>query len=645
MSDFLERFLDDYFAECEEHLVAIRRNLLLLEDSVGLPRPDPAVSEELFRSFHSLKGIAGMVEHRETELLAHEMESYLRSVREGDAVLTTHGVEVLIRGAQELEDSIAQRRHNATPLDATVILERLRELTGDERRDQAATGPAAAVAAANWECRFTPSPGLIARGVNVDVVRGRLRAIGDIVSTVPIVTEQGVTFEFRFRGEPDAATLAGFEADGMACRPIESPPAEVVEAAVEHAASRPLLASGHYVRVDLARLDELMRMIGNLVILRSQLTEAVANAEAHLPSAEFRALHDSAHAIERELRGLREGVMRVRLVPVGEIFRRMPFVVRDLARDTGRKVHVVLSGEDTNIDKFVVERMMDPVLHIVRNSVSHGIESAAERLAAGKPAEGTLSLSASAAGETVTIEISDDGRGVDAGRVAARARRAGLAVPAGALDDAALLDLISSPGFSTREQSDRISGRGFGMSVVRETLQELGGSIRMGSRPGLGTTFTIELPLTLAITAALIARVGTQTFAVPQGAVREVAEFDAAAIRGVQGGEVTQFRNQALPLIRLSTVLNIPGGALRSYHAFVVGSGAAAVGLLVDRIVGQREIVVRSTVDPLIRVDGITGATDLGDGRAVLILDAAAIVRQARDGGPRLQQARVRESA
>jgi two-component system, chemotaxis family, sensor kinase CheA len=279
--------------------------------------------------------------------------------------------------------------------------------------------------------------------------------------------------------------------------------------------------------------------------------------------------------------------------------------------------------------------MMDPVMHLVRNAVSHGIETPAERQAAGKPAAATLRLSASASGETVTIEIADDGRGIDVARVTERAQKAHVPLPAGAIDNVALLELISAPGFSTRDESDRVSGRGFGMNVVRETLQELGGTIQLETEPGTGTRFIIELPLTLAITAAMLARVGDQVFAVPQAAVREVAEIEAHVIRALQGAEVVDFRGAPLPIIRLSKTLNIAPSNSDRFHAFIIGTGAAAVGLLVDRIVGHREIVVRSTADPLIRVDGVTGATDLGDGKAVLILDAGAIARRARERSSR----------
>jgi two-component system chemotaxis sensor kinase CheA len=291
----------------------------------------------------------------------------------------------------------------------------------------------------------------------------------------------------------------------------------------------------------------------------------------------------------------------------------------------------VLSGQDTQIDKFLVERMMDPVLHLVRNAVSHGLETAAERITAGKPPEGTITLTARASGEIVTIEIADDGRGVIPERVIGRARQAGLAVPRSTdIDDAALLELLCSPGFSTRDEADTVSGRGFGMAVVRKTVQELGGTMQLSSTVGEGTRFSIDLPLTLAITDALITAVGSQTFAVPQNAVREVIEVDALTIRQLEGAEVVPFRGHALPLVRLSTQFGAASEDRPRHHALIVGMDTAAVGLLVDRVVSQREIVVRTTADPLIRVDGIAGATDLGDGRAVLILDVVAIARTAR---------------
>jgi two-component system chemotaxis sensor kinase CheA len=633
VTEFGDGFLADYFAECDEHLATIRHALLALEASVGQSRPDPRVSEELFRAYHSLKGLAGMVEDRHTESLAHELESYLRVLRDGEAALGSAGVDALIDGTRALEQAVAAHQQRETPPDSVAALARLRDLTGGS----AAHAPVASIADTSgvllpepWECVFRPSAALSARGMNVNIVRARLRDVGEIAGAAPMINaDGGVAFRFVFAGPVDDERIRAWREDGMTCRPLAGDaPVAADPITPELTTAR---RSAHFVRVDLARLDELMRMIGDMVILRARLGDALARVEPHVPAPEWRPVQENAAGLERQLRDLREGVMRVRLVPVGEIFRRMPFVVRDLARETDRRARVMLTGQDTQIDKFLVERMMDPLLHLVRNAVSHGLEPAAERIAAGKPPEGTVSLSARAAGEMVTLEIADDGRGVDADRVLARARQAGLPVPRSTdVDDAALLDLLCSPGFSTRDEADRVSGRGYGMSVVRTTVQELGGTLRMESSPGAGTRFVIELPLTLAITDALIAAVGRDTFAVPQSAVREVIEVEAAAIRQLADGEVVPFRAQALPIIRLSSALGLASADRARYHAFVVGNGAGTVGLLVDRVLSQREIVVRTTVDPLIRVDGIAGATDLGDGRAVLILDVASVARAAR---------------
>jgi two-component system chemotaxis sensor kinase CheA len=277
--------------------------------------------------------------------------------------------------------------------------------------------------------------------------------------------------------------------------------------------------------------------------------------------------------------------------------------------------------------------MMDPIVHLVRNAVSHGFETPDERRAAGKPEEGTLTLSAAAAGESVLIEIADDGRGIDAAEVVRRARLAGLAVPDGPIDAAGLLELLCAPGFSTRDETDRGSGRGVGMAVVKATIQQLNGTMSLHSEPGRGTRFSIELPLTLSITDAMIATVGDRTFAVPQAAVREVIEIDPAAVRRIENHEIAPYRGGTLPLVRLSQSFGLVERPRRVLHAFVIGTGLDAVAVVVDRIIGQREIVVRPTADPMIKVDGIAGATDLGDGRVVLILDMNGLARTGRAGG------------
>jgi two-component system chemotaxis sensor kinase CheA len=317
--------------------------------------------------------------------------------------------------------------------------------------------------------------------------------------------------------------------------------------------------------------------------------------------------------------------MRVRMVHIGEAFERMTFVVRDLARESGKKVIVQLSGGETEIDKFLVERMLDPLMHLVRNAVSHGLETTAEREAQGKQPEGLLSLTAMTAGERIMIKIADDGRGIDRELVVARAKASGLSDGDTDIDDAALLDLICSPGLSTRDEANRESGRGVGMDVVKQAVEELGGRMSLATKTGEGTTFTLELPLTLAIAEALIVSVNGQRFAVPQSAVREVLEVESASTKVLENNEIISYRGKVLPLLRLARVFEMDHQRGSSFHVLVLGEETNAVGLAVDRILGQREIVVRAIKDPLAQSKGIAGATELGDQRVVLILDISAL--------------------
>jgi two-component system chemotaxis sensor kinase CheA len=634
-SAFAAGFMDEYFAECDEHLGTIRRLLLELEGTTGDRPVTPAVLEELFRSFHSIKGISGMVELREAEMLAHHMESYLRVLRQAESRLTEAGVNALIAGLDALERTIAARRDHQPPPPVEQVVAQLAAVVPAAADGVGVAEAPAAPIRASWRVMFSPSASLLARGVNVDTVRARLREAGTILDATPKVLPDGIAFEFLLAADLDAARIARWRADGITAEAVA---ADVTVPSPDDAGAREpaaRLAPSHVVRVDLTRLDDLMRMIGDLVISRARLDAALGRVEPHVPAVAWRAVQENTQTIERQLRDLREGVMRVRLVPIGEIFRRMPFVVRDLARDSGKRVRLELRGQETEIDKFLIERMMDPVLHLVRNAVSHAFELPAERAALGKPEEGSLTLAAASIGDTVVLEIADDGRGIDAEAVAARARAMGLAVPDGPLDAATLLEILCAPGFSTRDETDRASGRGVGMAVVKTTVDELNGSMSLQTALGEGTRFVIELPLTLSITDALIAHVGDRTFAVPQANVREVMEIDPATVRQIEQHEIAPFRGGTLPILRLSRLFGVAEAARRALHVFVVGAGQDAVGIAVDRISGQREIVVRGIADSLISVDGVAGATDLGDGRVVLILNLPELARQARTRGLR----------
>ena len=621
--EFFDQFLDDYYAECDEHLVSIRRSLLTLEDEVDTRMVDRALLDNLFRSFHTLKGISGMVGLGAAEQLAHHLESYLRELREGTAVLSDTGFQVLGSGVSLLENVINARRNDQPIPSIDEIVERLQavsaesagvEITTPQKNDD--------VTATRWQVEFTPTAQLAERGINVNSVRARLQEIGELTQAKPIVKGAGeIAFEFIVITSADKNALSSLEPDGLTFKPI------AVEAAprTKESVAVPTIAPASVVRVDLDRLDDLMRIVGELVISRTRLEEQLTDLKRVTTPAAWRSLQETSLSMGRQLRDLRESVMRVRMVQIGEIFERMMFVVRDLARESGKKVTVQLSGGETEIDKFLVERMMDPLMHLVRNAVSHGLEPAAEREAQGKRSEGLLSLSAMTAGEKIVIKIADDGRGIDRNLILERAHAKGLGNGNSDLDDEALLTLLCTPGFSTRDEADRESGRGVGMDVVKKATEELGGRLSLATKVSEGTTFTIELPLTLAIAEALIVSVNGQRFAVPQSAVWEVLEVESSATKVLENNEIISYRGKVLPLIRLARVFEMNHQRGDNFHVLVIGEETNAVGLAVDRILGQREILVRAIKDPLAQSKGIAGATELGDQRVVLILDIAAL--------------------
>jgi two-component system chemotaxis sensor kinase CheA len=641
-------FIDDFFAECDEHLTMVRRALLELEPFIDQPRVNRDLLDELFRGFHSLKGLAGMVGVADVEQLAHHLEGYLRVLRQEQLRLTAEGFEALIVGTRMLEQVVAAQRTHTPPPAIESTLERLAALittltpiaapaAAPQSASQTATfspDEEAQLALARergdqlWLVTFTPTPELAKRDINVNNIRGRLQEIGELIRAAPrVIPAGGIAFDFVVASRTDEMTFAAWHDDGLTYAPYL--PLTPADSVLETSAAPPALviAPSNVVRVDLDRLDELMQLVGALVVSRGRLADQLAQLELLLPVAEWRALQETALGLERQLRDLRTGVLRMRMVPIGDAFTRMQFVVRDLARELHKQVTLDLRGQDTEIDKFVVERMLDPLVHLVRNAVSHGLEMPDERVAAGKPPAGTLTLQASTTGDLVTIDIEDDGRGIDADLIAVRARTLGMFDGGAALDQAQLLQVLCAPGFSTREQADRVSGRGVGMDVVYKTVQELGGTLTMATAMGSGTRFTVQLPLTLAILEALLVSAGDQIFAVPLPVVREVIRVQADQISRVEYNELLRYRGGTLPLVRLARRFGLAENAADAGFAFIIGSGSSAVGVAVDRLIGKREIVVRPINDPLAQADGIAAATELGDGRVVLILDAPALIR------------------
>jgi two-component system, chemotaxis family, sensor kinase CheA len=646
----LSNDLPEYVAECDEHLTAARRTLLAL--GPDLAQVDPGQVNALFRAFHSIKALSGMVGVGEAERLAHHIESFLGAIRRRQAALNPTGVEALFDGVQTIEGIVAARRDGQPAASVEGLIARFAALMPVQAESTSIPAPDAGLEVAEpevealapdkrarldaavrqgariWRVTFTPSAERAASGITINSVRARLQAAGEIIHAEPAALPGGrITFNFLI-ASPGDAFPAEIATDGLVVEPYHWPAVAVEQISAASPAGSPLTPT-NLVRVDLGRLDDLMRMVGELVITRARLENGLGRVGGGLPVGERRELAETSLALERQLRDLRDGVMRVRLVPVRDVFDRMRLAVRDLARETGKDVDLHLTGEQTEVDKFVVERLADPLLHLVRNAVSHGLEPAAERTAVGKPARGRLDLRAAAVAGGIRIEVEDDGRGIDSERVFARARAAGLVPPDAPVNPTEVLDLICTPGFSTRETVDRASGRGVGMDVVRRAVDELGGTLTLDTRSAKGTKFTARLPLTLAIADALILTANGQTYALPQAAVREVIQVEPASTIAVESAELVRHHARVIPLVRLSDVFG-GGRRIGSFPALVAGEESNPIALAADQVLGLREVVVRPLSDPLVQVPGLVGVTELGDGRAVLILDPVGLARSVR---------------
>jgi two-component system chemotaxis sensor kinase CheA len=637
---FVNDFIDDYYAECDEHLTTIRRVLIEL-DEYPHRAPYPDQMAELSRALHTIKGLSGMVGFADAEAIAHLLEDWLSRNTEPGRPFAPSALEGLFDGARLLEASIAAHRADTAGPDFSAFRRRVMQ-AGDRSRNvpkaegarpksPSDTVAADSVAARVFEFVFTPSRELAAEGVTVETVRAELSEIGTIVHAAPRMREEGgVSFLFTVALHADTQTPAQDYGRGVTCSEKEAAAAPTAgETEGDRAA---LLRTASAVRVELPKLDELMRLVGDLVVTRGRIDDALAHLD--LRRSDIAALSDASARMERQLRSLHEAVLHVRMVPMSEVFDRMRYAVREVARDTGKQISVEIEGQETEIDKLVVEQMLEPLLHLVRNAASHGIEVPQIRTGSNKAPVGTISLRARTAGERIVIEIEDNGAGIDFGDVERRARQMHVIGEGESITASNILQVLSAPGFSTREAADMSSGRGVGMAVVQQRVTELGGTIALDTAAGRGSLFTIRLPLTLMIVNAIMFRIEGNLMAVPQPGVREVLQVGREEITPFENNEVIPYRESVLPIFRLRKFFGLPNdvAARALEHVLVIGSESSPIGIIVDRIVGQREIVVRSITDPLVTVPAISGATELSDGSVALIIDTTRLMEHARDG-------------
>jgi two-component system, chemotaxis family, sensor kinase CheA len=637
------RYAELFLTESQDNLSAINHALLELERTPTAREPIGA----LFRAVHTVKGMSATMGYEAVATLTHELETVLDAVRRGERKITPTVMDALFEAADVLETSVEQavRGQDATS-DATPVIERLRAMGRMSGEFRAVTGvppepgssalpapvssaspaPAALIASpvpSQLLVRIRLAANVPLRGVRAFVVVKRAESLGRVLEVLPPVEAlqmEQFEREFAVRLEtemPPAGVATALRAAGDVDRvDIEDPTARAAAKAAESGRAR----SSRNVRIDLRRLDALMNLIGELVITRGRLVQLAITRDDP-------ALTDAVTEASRLVSDLQDQIMASRMVPVWQVFDRFPRLVRDSARSLGKQIEFTIEGKEIELDRSMLDEIGDPVVHLLRNAIDHGFESASDRVAAGKPPAGKLVLSAARERSSITIRVSDDGRGIDRDRVLAKARHLGL-VDTGRteLSDDDLIRLISRPGFSTAERVTDISGRGVGIDVVHARIRSLGGSVEIRSIPGRGTTVTLRLPLTLAILRALLVRVDGDTFAVPMTHVNETVELEGAALKSVKGHEVLMLRDDVLPLVRFRSLLGLAAEGARMPQVIVLEVGERRAGLVVDELAGQQDIVVKQ-FDAVRNATALfSGATILGDGAPALIVDVGSLL-------------------
>lgn len=641
-----------YFEESAELLESAYAQLSALAED----RADGDTMHALFRAIHSIKGGGGAFGFTRLVGLAHVMETLLDHLRDGSLAGTPDRMALLLKATDALADLLgAEQRDEAMPAgfeDGLIAaLAAVVESPGSAVKTglPAAAATLAVTDGAGWRIIFRPHAALFRHANEPLLLIRALRALGPVSVSVDLDRLPGLEAL-----EPEDACLAWtldlatpmpraeveeifeFVVDDcdLNIEPLAITVAEAVDApsdaplmvAAPTAASRTEQAAAvQSVRVDVAKVDRLVNLVGELVINQAMLVQ-LGNA---VPPEACPGLVAGLETLSQHLRELQEGVMAIRTQPVKSVFSRMPRLVRELSAQLGKDVRLVVTGEATEIDKTVVEQLADPLTHLLRNALDHGVETPEVREAAGKPRQGTVHLSAEQRGGRILIELSDDGRGIDRARVLARARERGIVAPDAVLTDSEVDELIFMPGFSTAAVVSAVSGRGVGMDVVRRNIQSLGGRIAVESRFGEGSRFVLSLPLTLAVMDGLVVSVGREAYILPIASIVESLRPRPQDIHDVVGrGQVLSIRGAYIPLLALHRAFGVADAVLDPSRGIVViaeTDHAGRVGLLVDDLVGQHQVVVKSMEGNYGRIPGIGGATILGNGRVALILDVAGL--------------------
>lgn len=652
----LSQYGELFLSESREHVSTVNHLLLALESDPGSRQ----VVEGVFRAVHTIKGMSATMGYRVVADLSHEMENLLDRIRHGRVTATGGVIDLLFASCDALERAIeAAVEEGDDEVHTGDLLARLRAAAGDDRSFDlyapqltldavdAGSGDALADGALTEDglrVRVGVARGALLPGVRAFMALKKARELGEVSGVEPAEAalneaDFAGTVRFVLRTSSDAgqvreALLAVGELDQVEVEALRHeepvlPSAQAEDAAADEARAGTGAARARNIRVDLRRLDALMNQVGELVIVRDRMRRLVTHDTPELT--------ETVDQAARLIGELQDEIMRARMAPVWQVFDRFPRLVRDAARSLGKKVDFVIEGKEIELDRSMLDEIGDPIVHLLRNSLDHGIESPAERRAAGKPETGTLRLTAARERSRILIRVEDDGRGIQRGRVLAKAVQNGLVsrAEAEAMAPEEVDRLITRPGFSTAETVTDVSGRGVGLDVVATRVRALGGMLEIFSEPGQGTQMTLQLPQTLAIVRALLVRQSGETYALPLTHVGETVHLLADEVGTVKGRTVAFLRDEVIPLVGLRAILGTNGTrpSEEKRPAVILEVGEQRVGLEVDGLVGQQEIVVKqfdATGDTL---KLFSGATILSDGRPALILDAGSLLGSAARTG------------
>lgn len=681
----VSQYLEIFVEETKEHLQSLNDNILVLENE---PENKDTINE-IFRSAHSLKGMAGTMGYKRMQTLTHDMENVFSEIRNDKLKVTSDLVDILFQCLDALEaylDNIINTQDEGTDDNAAIIKLLNDYLNGGSGVAEQAAPQAAQAAPQTADGVVTDfskvtfadfeqhaimeagtknlnvygvhvkiDPSCILKAARAFLVFKSVEELGEIIKSIP--TAQDIEDEkfdldfdiFVITGESLDKVLATVrnvseikDAEGSIIKldekkeekPEETEKTESAKPATVPKTGKPANpqpAKGkpvvnRSVRVDIDKLDVLMNLVSELIIAKNGLVSAAATSNTE----ENQSVNEQIEYLERVTTNLHESVMNVRMVPIETVVNRFPRMIRDLSKKLDKKMELYMTGEETELDRTVIDEIGDPLMHLLRNSADHGLESAEVRRERGKDEIGTIFLNAFQDGNNVVIEVGDDGNGIDIEKVKSKAIERGTITPeqAEVMSDKEVIDLLFLPSFSTSEKITDVSGRGVGLDVVKSKIESLGGVVECKSVLGEGSTFTIRLPLTLAIIQALMVKFGNEQYAIALGSIQTIEDIPLSDIKYVQGKEVINLRGNIIPIIRLGELLDVPDRTEpdESLIVVVIKKGDKQAGLVVDSLVGQMEIVIKSLGKYININKMISGATILGDGEVALIIDANAII-------------------